>query len=131
MFDLERIKQRAKLTRPLLVPLILYIGLLVFFVSYNDSHPNDPSRYIFAFLPMLPALYIANGIVKLIQQYDELERKTLVDGIIASFMLTLILLIGYSFFEAAGFPSLNAAYIGTFMWVVLGVGKLWSMRRFQ
>ena len=55
----------------------------------------------------------------------------MVDGVVASFALTLVLVMGYSFLEVAGFPPLNSAYIGTFMALVLVVGKLWAMWRLR
>jgi len=57
MMDSKRIKHRANRIRPLLVPLILYIGLLALAVSFAPTMENTPWRYVVALLPMVPDFF--------------------------------------------------------------------------
>ena len=131
MFDLQRIKERGRMIRPLLVPLIFYIGLLAMFVNWIPDNAESPWRFAFALAPLIPGAIIAFGIVRMIGQLDELERKTLLEGIAISFMLTLLLVVGMSFLEFAGVRALNASSIALFMTITLLLGKLWAMRHYQ
>ncbi len=131
MFDLQRIKERGRMIRPLLVPLIFYIGLLTMFVNWIPDNAESPWRFAYALAPLIPGAIMAFGIVRMIGQLDELERKTLMEGIAISFMLTLLLLIGMSFLEFAGVEPLSDGEIAIFMTFMLLVGKIRAMRRYQ
>lgn len=128
---LERIKYRAKLVRPLLVPFVLYVGLLAFSLSWLEANPESTWRYPVALLPLLPGVFIAFGVVRAIGQLDELERKTLLDGMAISFACTFILLISLGLMGMAGLPQVNGMYIALFMALLWLVGKLWMTGRYR
>jgi hypothetical protein len=128
---LERLKYRARLIRPLLVPFVIYIGLLVFAINWLEANPESSWRYLIAILPLLSGVFIAIGMVRAIGQLDELERKTLMDGMAISFACTFILALSLGLLGLAGFPQLNGMYIALFMSVVWLVGKLWMTWRYQ
>jgi hypothetical protein len=52
----ERAKERWALVRPLLIPFVLYLGLLVFAVSWLENNPHSPWRYPVVLLPLIPGL---------------------------------------------------------------------------
>jgi len=128
---LERIKQRAKLIRPLVIPLILYTGLLLFAANWLESNPESTWRFVVALLPMIPGIAIAIGVMRAILQLDELERKVLLEGMAVSFVCTLILVLSMGLLGMAGYPQLNGVYIGLVMALLWLVGKLWMTRRYQ
>lgn len=128
---LERIKARAKLIRPLIIPLIIYTGLLVFSTKWLESNPESRWGIAVAFLPMIPGIYLGLGVIRAILQLDELERKILLEGIAVSYAITLILVLSFGLLGMAGVPQLNGAYIGLIMLVLWFIGKLWATRRYQ
>ena len=93
MIDRQRIKQRAQRIRPLLIPLILYIGLLTVAVFIAPNMEPSMWRYLVALLPMIPGLFLALGIVKVSSQLDEMENRILLEAVAFSFIVTLILLL--------------------------------------
>jgi len=127
----ERIKFRAKLVRPLLIPFVIYIGLLAFSISWLDGNLDSPWRFLIAALPLLPGLWIAFGIQRAIQQLDELERKTLLEGLVISFACTFVLALSLGLLGMAGLPQVNGMYIALFMVLVWLIGKLWSARSYR
>ena len=131
MFDIQRIKERAKLIKPILVPLIFYMGLLVFSLSWVEDHPHSTWNLAIALSPMLPGIFIALGIAKAISKLDELERQTLLEGMSISFMVTLLLVISLGLLEMNGFPGMNGTLIGLVMIVFWLVGKLWAMSKYH
>jgi hypothetical protein len=128
---IERAKARAKLVRPLLVPLILYIGFLAVSMNWLDANPDSSWRYAVALTPMLPGIWIAIGTLRAIQKLDELERLVLLEGVAVSFMGTLILVLSLGFLQLAGFPPISGVYIGFFMVTLWLVAKLVIHRRLE
>jgi hypothetical protein len=128
---IERAKSRVKLIRPLLIPLVLYIGLLVVGLNWLDDHPDSAWRYGVALTPMLPGIWLAVGVVQAIQKLDELDRRILLEGMAMSFMGTLVLVLSLGFLQMAGFPPLNGAYIGFFMVLLWLVAKLLIHRKYE
>ena len=128
---IERAKARVKLIRPLLIPLILYIGLLFLSMRWVANHPDSPWRYAAALTPMIPGVWIAIGVVRAIQKLDELERMILLEGLAVSFMGTLILVLSLGFLEIAGFPPISGVYIGLFMVVLWLAAKLIIHRTYE
>jgi hypothetical protein len=128
---IERAKARAKLVRPLLVPLVLYMGFLTFSMNWLNGHPQSTWRYGVALTPMIPGIWIAIGVARAIQKLDEMERLVLLEGMAASFMGTLILVLSLGFLQLAGFPAVNGVYIGFFMTVLWLLAKLTIHRRYE
>jgi hypothetical protein len=128
---LERVKERAKLIRPLLIPFALYVGSLAFASYWMEAFPQSSWRYIVALLPMAPGIFIALGVVRAILKLDELERKVLLEGMAISFALTLILVLSMGLLGLAGLPQVNGIYIGLVMIVLWLIGKLWMTGRYQ
>jgi len=131
MFDWQRIKQRAKLIRPLLVPLILYIGALAFAFNWLETNPDSPWRIPVAVLPILPGIAIALGVLWALNKLDEMERRILVEGAAFSFTITMLLLLTMGMLGLAGFPQLNGIYIMAIMSVLWLVGKFWGNWRYK
>jgi len=131
MIDIERIKQRAQRIRPLLIPLILYIGLLAVAVSWAPS--MDPSiwRYVVALLPMIPGLFLAFGVVRVTSKIDEMERRILLEAVAFSFIFTLILLLSFGLLGLVGVPEPSSINILFIMCMLLIVGKLWGNWRYR
>jgi hypothetical protein len=128
---IERAKQRIKLLRPLLIPFVLYVGLLAFSVRWLEANPESAWRVLVALTPMLPGIFIVAGVVRAIWQLDEMERMVLLQGIVVSFVGTLVLVMSLGFLEMAGVPQVPMTYIALFMALLWLVAKLWIQRRYE
>ncbi len=127
---IERLKERVPLLRPLLVPLILYIGLLAFSSRWLPDNLELSWRTLVALSPLLPGIFIAGGVVRAILKLDELQRKILLEGLAISFMGTFILLLSLGLLGQVGIPQLNGVYICLVMAALWLLGKLWATRRY-
>jgi hypothetical protein len=128
---IERFKERFHLVRPLLVPFILYIGLLTFSLSWVEHNPDSIWRYPIALAPMLPAVWIAMGVIRAFRQLDELSRMVLYEGLAIASLLTFLVCAGLGLLQMAGLPRLNSIYIALFMIIAWLIGKLLVTRRYQ
>ena len=127
----ERIQYRLLLLKPLLAPVILFIGFEVLAISWLSANPNSGWRWAVALLPMVPGTWLAVGVVRAFRRLDELEQKNLQDGMVFGFAGTLVLTIGLGFLNIAGLPRLNASVIGLIMVILALIGKLWSGRTYR
>jgi len=131
MIEVKRIKQRAKLIRPLLVPLILYLSLLVVAVSYAPKLENSFWGYVVALLPLIPGLFLTFGIVRVTTQIDEMERRIILEAAAFSFIFTLLLLLSFALLGLVGVPQPSNTWIVFIMCMLLIVGKLWGNWRYR
>ena len=131
MIDKERIKQRAKHIRPLLLPFIVYIGLLA--VAVSQSPKLEPSiwRYLVALLPMIPGLFLAFGLVRMTSKIDEMERRILLEAVVFSFIVTVILLLSFGLLGLVGVSQPSSINIVFIMCMLLIVGKFWGNWRYR
>jgi hypothetical protein len=127
----ERIQFRLQLLKPLLVPVILFIGFEVLTISWLSANPDSAWRLAVALLPMLPGAWLALGVVRAFNRLDELEQKNLYDGMVFGFVGTFILLVSLGFLNIAGLPQLDASVIALIMVVLALIGKLWSGRMYR
>jgi hypothetical protein len=127
----KRLNYRLTLIKPLLVPMILFIGFEVAAISWLSVDRVSPWRLVVALLPMVPGLWLALGTVRAYSRLDELERKNLQNGMVFSFVLTLILMISLGFLKIGGYPQPDPTVIALVMVILLLVGKLWSGRMYR
>ena len=128
---MKRIKERAKLVRPLLIPLIIYIGLLTFSFFWLNNNPNDKWGVTIALLPIIPAIFIGFGVLKAIGKLDEMERRVLLEGAAFSFMGTFLLLTAIGLLDQVNFPQPNGIYISAFMLFLWLIGKFWAQKKYK
>jgi hypothetical protein len=128
---IERAKERFPLIRPLLIPLVFYLGLLAWSLNWLQSHPDSAWRYLVVLAPMLPGIFIALGILRAIRKLDELAQKILLEGLAVSFAFTLVLTLSLGLLGMAGLHQPNTVYISLFMVVVWLAGKLFFSRKYQ
>lgn len=128
---MNRIKERFVLMRPVLVPFILYIGLLAFTTSWLDDNPQSDIRSLVALLPIIPSIWIAVLIVQFINKLDELEQKIIHEAASFSFLITFLMMLAFSLLSFSGVLLLNPIYLGLLMAFLLVVGKLMGNRRYK
>ena len=131
MIDGQRIKQRAKLIRPLLVPFVLYIGLLALSVNWLDENPLSSWRIVIAALPIFPAIFIATGTVQVIQKLDEMERRIILEAVAISFICSFLVFTGLGLLDMAWPLPLNGVYASLLMAAILIIAKLVIQRKYK
>lgn len=131
MFDPQRIKHRARLMRPLLIPMILYLGLLAVAVVWAPGMQPSGWRYFVALLPLIPGIFLAFGILRITTKIDEMERRILLEAVAFSFIFTLILLLSFGLLSLVGVQQPSTIMIVFIMCMLLVVGKLWGNWRYR
>lgn len=127
---MNRIKRRGKLIIPMLIPLALYIGALVISVTYLDRVTSN-WKYGIALLPVLPATFIALGVINAINQLDELEQKIMLEGAAFSLLITTLGLMVFGFLKQVGVEQPGYPFIIIFMMFMWVIGKLRGNRKYK
>ena len=117
--------------RPVMVPFILYIGLLAFATNWVEKNPQSEYRMLVALLPVIPSIWIAVLLVQFIKKLDELEQRIIHEAASFSFMLTFLMVLVFSLLSFSGLPTPNPMYLLLVMVVLLAVGKLAGNRRYK
>jgi hypothetical protein len=131
VFDRQRMRKWAQRIRPLLVPLILYLGLLALAVVWVPKMEISPWRYAVAVLPMVPGLFLASGIVRASSRLDEMENRILLEAVAFSFISTLILLLSFGLLGLTGVTQPRPIHTVSIMCGLLVIGKLWGNWRYR
>ena len=131
MINGQRIKQRAKLIRPLLVPLVIYLGLLTISVTWAPKLENNTWGYVIALLPLIPGLFLTFGIVRVTTQIDEMERRIILEAAAFGFVFTLLMLLSFALLGLVGVPQPGNPWIVAIMCFSLVFGKLWGNWRYR
>lgn len=123
---MKRTRERLKLIRPLLVPLILYIGFLA--LSYTQLSPEQTltKKVFLTILPMVPAVYMGFGLVRAVSKLDELEQKIILEACGFSLVITFLGLIALMLLNQAGVAYPDPGYIGLAMAILLVIGKIYG-----
>ena len=123
---MKRTRERLKLIRPLLVPLVFYIGFLA--VSYTQLSPEQTltKKVFLTILPMIPAVYMGFGLVRAVSKLDELEQKIILEACGFSLVITFLGLIALMLLNQAGVAYPDPGYIGLAMAILLVIGKIFG-----
>jgi hypothetical protein len=131
MIDRQRIKKRAKLIRPLLVPMVFYLGFLVVAVTWAPNLENSIWGYVIALLPLIPGLFLTFGVLRVTTQIDEMERRIILEAAAFSFIFTLLLLLSFALLGLVGVPQPSNTWIVCIMCLLLVIGKFWGNWRYR
>lgn len=128
---IERIKERLPLVKPLFVPTILYIGLIAMAVSFVENYPTSAWRVLVLLTPMIPGTFLAFGIVRVIRQLDEMNRKIILESTATAFAITLFLNILLGLLEIGNVTRISSVYTGLFMVLAWLAAKVMITRRYE
>ena len=127
----KRVRERAKRMRPLVVPLVLYLGFLAVAVNWAPTLEGSPWGYVVALLPLIPGLFLTFGIVRVTSKIDEMERRIILEAAAFGFVFTLLLLLSFGLLSLVGVPQPGNPWIVAIMCFSLIMGKLWGNWRYR
>ncbi|MBW0089915.1 hypothetical protein I4I73_01990 [Pseudonocardia sp. KRD-184] len=99
-----------------------YVVVLGAVVALGDLDGTSPWRFLWALLPVLPALWIIRAVVRHVRRIDDHQRGLLLRGLAVGFAAAMIASVTLGFLDVAG---LVVPMTG---WIVYGVGMLaWAV----
>lgn len=95
-----------------------YVAVLAAVTIFGDLDGTSPWRFVWALLPVLPALWVIRAVVRHVQRIDDYQRGLLLRGLAVGFAAAMIASITIGFLGVAG---LDVPMTG---WIVYGVGMV-------
>lgn len=103
------------------------LGLVLMNGLYNEQAPY---RYALVLLPVLPLIYTAAAMIRSVSEFDEMQRKIIIEAMAFSGIATGFTCFSYLFLRDLGAPEFHAEWAFYLMWFYYGVGSILSSRRY-
>jgi hypothetical protein len=99
-----------------------YVVVLTAVTILGDLGGTSPWRFVWALLPVLPALWVIRAVVRHVRRIDDYQRGLLLRGLAVGFATAMIASITIGFLDVAG---LDVPMAG---WIIYGVGMVsWAL----
>ena len=124
--NLDNIKTERSTSRSFLIEfgtgMLAYAILLGATLIWGHLDGDSPWRFLWALLPVLPALWIVVSVVRHIRRIDEYERYILLQGFGAGFGIAMAASVTLGFLSIAGLAVPMAG------WIIFSLGMLgWAV----
>lgn len=128
---IERFRERLPLVRPLVLPAVLYVVLMMAAALFIETYPVSPWRLPVILASMIPGLFLAIGIIRTINKLDEMGRKIIIDSAAVTFAVTLFVVLTLGLLETFDLLQVNILYLSPFMALCLLAVKLILSHRYE
>ena len=117
----DRARTRAYLI-DFLPGIIGYLAVLALVVAFGDLDGSSPWRFLWAVLPVIPALWCLRAVARHIGRIDDYQQRLLLKGIVIGFGVAMITAVTIGFLGIAGMETRFAGWIifvaGMLGWIV-------------
>jgi hypothetical protein len=128
-FTVRNMKCNSKYLSRMTVGLAGYaLGLFALNHYYTEQWPH---RYWLVLLPVLPMLYTAVAIIRIVSDLDEMWRRIVTEAMAFSAIATGFTCFSYLFVRDMGAPEFRAEWAFYIMWAYYGIGSIFSVRRYK
>lgn len=96
-----------------------YAAVLGLVIAFGDLDGTSRWRFLWAALPVVPALAMVSAVVRHVRRVDEYQRGLLLQGLAAGFATTCVVAVALGLLAAAGLdlgPSTA--------WIIYGAGMV-------
>jgi hypothetical protein len=108
--------------REFLPGILGYVVVLGAVLVWGHLEGHSPWRYVWAVLPVVPALWIVRAVLRHLRRVDDYQRLLLLQGLGVGFAVAMITALTLGFLGIAGLSMAGAGWImysaGMFGWLV-------------
>ena len=123
--------QNRQFARGFITAMLAYVIVLCVVIALVDANPGAWWRYPAILLPMIPALFVLQSVVRQIASMDELQRSLQLQALAFAFGGTAIITFSYGFLERVGFPTISMFFVWPVMAVLWLIGLTLANRKYQ
>lgn len=99
-----------------------YAVVLILVLTFGGLDGTGPWRYVWAVLPVVPALWVVRAVLRHARRVDDYQRLLLLQGLGAGFAVAMLAALTVGFLGIAGLDVRAGG------WVVYGAGMLgWAV----
>jgi hypothetical protein len=95
-----------------------YVIVLTAVITWGHLDGHSPWRYVWALLPVIPALWIVRAVVRRIGRIDDYQRLLLLRGLAVGFAIAMLASLTVGFLGIAGLELPAGG------WIIYGAGML-------
>jgi hypothetical protein len=111
--------------------MLAYLMVLVGAIVVVQANQGADWRFYVAALPIVPAVITLFIFVRALTRLDDLQARIQLLAFGASLGATALLTFGYAFFEGAGMPHLQPAYVLPVMGILWGASTAFCTGRYK
>ncbi len=101
-----------------------YAVVLTAALLWGDLDGDSPGRFVWAVLPVIPALWLVRAVLRHVRRIDEYQRLLLLQGLGGAFAVAMIVSVTLAFLEIAGLSVPGSGWIiygaGMLGWIIIG-----------
>ncbi len=98
--------------------MIVYVVFVTAMVLWGNLGSDSPWRFVWALLPVVPALWIVVAVLRHVRRIDDYQRHIVLQGLGAGFALAMVASVTLGFLASAGLVVPGMA------WIIYSVGML-------
>jgi hypothetical protein len=117
--------------REFLPAMLVYAVMVIVSVWLLKRQVYPPLRFVFAMLPVIPALFAMWAAIRYVRGLDELQRRIQFEGLAFSFLATCIIALTWALLQNAGLPHADIVWVAPMLIFLWGVGACVAKWRYQ
>jgi len=95
-----------------------YAVVLTVVLIWGDLDGTSPWRFLWAILPVIPALWIVRAVLRHVRRIDDYQRFLLLQALGGGFAVAMVASVTLAFLEIAGLGLTGTG------WIIYGAGML-------
>lgn len=104
--------------------ILAYAVVLTAVLLWGDLDGTSPWRFLWAVLPVVPALWIVRAVLRGIRRSDDYQRLLMLQALAGGFAVAMIVSVTMAFLEIAGLQITGTGWLiyaaGMLGWIVVG-----------
>jgi len=105
--------------------IIGYVAVLTAVLIWGGLDGDSPSRFLWALLPVVPALWTVRAVLRHVRRIDDYQQLLLLHGLAVGFAIAMIASLTVGFLGIAGLPMQGGGWViysaGMLGWLVAGL----------
>lgn len=102
-----------------------YVAVLSAVLIWGGLDGNSPSRFLWALLPVVPALWTVRAVMRHVRRIDDYQQVLLLHALAVGFAIAMLASLTVGFLGVAGLPMQGAGWViysaGMLGWLVAGL----------
>ena len=108
-----------------------YTVTLLLAITFIKAFPATPWKYAVMLVPVIPACWGVVATLRAVRAMDELQRRVHLEGVSFSFVITVVIMLGWGLMERAGLPPIPNIWVASGMIGLWGVGNHLAAKRYR
>jgi hypothetical protein len=114
------------------MPAMMVYAVMVIVTVWLLKHQIYPQlRFLFAVMPVIPALFAMWAAIRYFRGLDELQRRIQFEGLAFSFLATCVIALTWGLLQNAGLPHADVIWVAPGLVFLWGVGACIAKLRYQ